>query len=598
MRLTLRTLVALVLTGVHIQDAIGQTTPTSTKNPPSNIASSTATISTSAISPPSPPTALPTLPGGGPSSGSPDAVGAMAYASDGKSLFIYGGQHKDSNSNNPVSSNQFFSLDLTQPWSTSSPIWRRLTPPSKVATDPAGVLVTVDHQFLVMGGDQDRGLAYVFNSQNGAWEDRLKEDLPLKAAGPVIASSQAGVFILGNDNTLHTYNAQLDSLKPPLNFAVSPSALSWSTLRSGLLMTYNTVGGLAVGMYKPDDNTAQPATLGSPGTINRTGHCFAPRFTNEDRSANATVLLYDIDGKQWISDFTPSSSGENSGLKPGVAQPTGDPNAKDGSNLASILGGVVGGLAVVALVAGFLIFRRRKARNMKPSVQVLPRSVPNPSNGKNPGGQVNVPMDEYTTIPSPFASDDTIPPLYAAPPLQPISASLMSHSKPGSVISQQMQPYSASFQAPPIPVRPATGSPTAPKIQSPFEVETESSASHPLLPMSSGVPMSGSLGGFIPGSHYSHSHAQGESEGRTGGAFSPTMEAATTVDLIPIEASEAGDGDNEPEQEQVVVSSRGLPSAPERAKSRSHGSGGKTLLEDDADGRRDSTETLDYLEIS
>jgi hypothetical protein len=88
----------------------------------------------------------------------------------------------------------------------------------------------------------------------------------------------------------------------------------------------------------------------------------------------------------------------------------------------------------------------------------------------------------------------------------------------------------------------------------------------------------------------------------TEGLFSPSMEAAATVDLIPIEASEAGDGDNEqgqddePSRTMMAMSDRGMPSAPVRVKSRSHGPGDKTLIEDD--GRRESTETLEYLEIS
>lgn len=294
--------------------------------------------------------------------------------------------------------------------------------------------------------------------------------------------------------------------------------------------------------------------------------------------------------------------------------------------MGAIIGGIVGGLAIVALVAVFFVFRRRRARNMKSGVQVLPRGAPPPpsSSGKNAGGQVNVPMNEYTTIRSPFVADDDTsylgstgaPPLYGAPALQPVSAPLLNQnqtqtqtqSKNGSMLSQPVQPYSMPFQAPPIPVRPLSGSPKAPTILSPFEVETESGAHHPLLSGSSAGPVSSSIGGGGDG-HYPVSTSG------PGGAFSPSMDAAS-VDLIPCEASEAGDHDHS--RSNSIVLSRGGPpvqigslSGPVRGKSASHGpsqshtnshSNGQSndkaeLDEDGADGRRDSTETLEYLEI-
>ncbi|KAG0373180.1 hypothetical protein BGX24_012033 [Mortierella sp. AD032] len=662
MRFTLRILVALVLTGVHIQDAIGQPP---IKSPPSSTASLRAP-SPSALPTTTPFFPLQTPPSDGPVTENPVAVGAMAYASDGKSLFIQGGVHNDSNNGNNgniVNSTQFFSLDLTQSWKADKPLWKSLKSLPVTVTAPAGGLTT-DLRFLVMGsGDQGRIVAYTFNTLSETWDDTGKAWSFSNAVGSVIASSPVKVFILDMDNVTHTFNAQFDESPEPRLVLPSLSALSWSTFNSSLLMTFSEEGAqkLTVGMHNPDSTGTKLITIsgqqGPQVPSARTGHCFVPNvdgstyyvfggragssflndiysfdvksatwtnlakstptpapsrwqmacavkgktlviwggFTDGNRNSNGAVLLYDIDGQRWIDNFVAPSDDGNTGSQPVGPNPAGGPKEKDGSNLAPIIGGVVGGLAVIALVAGFLIFRRRKARNMKPALQVLPRGGLTSSNGKNPGGHVNVPMDEYTTIPSPFASDDTTPPLYAPPPHQPISASLM-NQKPGSIISQQM-PYSAAFQAPSIPVRPVTGSPTAPKIQSPFEVETESSACHPLLPVSAGAPISGSLGGFVPGSYHSHGHVQGDSDGRTGGAFSPSMEAATTVDLIPIEASEA---DNEPEQEQVVVTSRSLASVPLRAKSRNQGPGGKTVLEDDADGRRDSsdTEKLDYLEIS
>ncbi|KAF8943956.1 hypothetical protein BGZ47_004850 [Haplosporangium gracile] len=335
--------------------------------------------------------------------------------------------------------------------------------------------------------------------------------------------------------------------------------------------------------------------------------------------ADSKPLLFNVVTNQWLSDFTaptrfavnPTNSGD---LKP-TNESDRDEKKDESTNLGAIIGGVVGGLAVVALMAGFFVVRRRRTRNMKSGVQMLPRGAPPPpsSSGKSAGGQVNVPMNEYTTIRSPFVADDSTsyqesagaPPLYGAPVSAPMLNQNQSQSKNGSMLSQPVQPYSMPFQMPPISVRPLSGSPKALTIQSPFDVETQSSAHHPLLPGSSAMPVSSSIGGG------ELSPASG-----SGGAFSPSMDAAS-VDLIPCEASEAGDHDHS-RSNSIVLSRAGLPvqsgplSGPVRGKngsqgpsqshshshSNSQGNDKAELVDDWADGRRDSTETLDYLEIS
>ncbi|KAG9062311.1 hypothetical protein KI688_005225 [Linnemannia hyalina] len=342
--------------------------------------------------------------------------------------------------------------------------------------------------------------------------------------------------------------------------------------------------------------------------------------------SDGTPLLLDITKNVWIHDF-----GNSTQTGPG-SSPTLPTEKKGQSNLGAIIGGIVGGLAVVALVAGFFVFRRRRVRNTKSGAQVLPRGAPPPPSlsGKSAGGQVNVPMNEYTTISSPFVADDNTsyristgaPPLYGAPALQPVSAPLsnqnQNQNQNGSFLSQPVQPYSMPFQAPPIPVRPLSGSPKGPTIESPFEVGTESSAHHPLLSGLSAGPVSGSIGGGGGDGHYPVS-ASGP-----GGALSPSMDAASmdavSVDLIPCEASEAGDHDHSRSNSIVLnragplvqigslsgpVRGKSVSQGPSQGPSQSHinghsngqGNDKAELVEDGVDGRRDSTETLEYLEI-
>lgn len=483
------------------------------------------------------------------------------------------------------------------------------------------------------------------------------------------------VFTPADPNSLK----ENSTISIPVGF--SPTAASWSISTNSLLMTYRQDGNanLQVGVVPLDNTNFRIVDVNGVPPSSRTGHCFVPNAngsiyyivggttgsgiskevisfdvdtrtwtplntfpnglgrtdmacavqkntlvmwggnTDPVGSIDSRPFLLDITNNQWL-DSLPTLT-HTGPVSPSLAIPI---EKKDDSNLGAIIGGIVGGLAVVALVAGFIVFRRRRARNMKSGVLVLPRGAPPPpsSSGKSTGGQVNVPMNEYTTIRSPFVADDDTsyqgltgaPPLYGAPALQPVSAPLLnqnqsqSQSKNGSMLSQPVQHYSMPFQAPPIPVRPLSGSPKTPTIPSPFEVGTESSAHYPLLSRSSAGPVSGNIGGGGV-EHYPVS-ASGP-----GGPFSPSMDAAS-VDLIPCEASEAGDHDHS-RSNSIVLSRAGPPiqigslSGPMRGKSVSQGpsqshinshSDGQgndkaELVEDGADGRRDSTETLEYLEI-
>ncbi|KAF9148458.1 hypothetical protein BG015_009803 [Linnemannia schmuckeri] len=617
MRLILRTVVVLALTGAHIQRAFGQQPSSNPVRQPQP----TATITPPAV-PPS--TGQPRT--------SPDPVGGMAYAFDGQYLFILGGQAND----NYVS--QFFTLDLGVSWSADRPEWTLRTHPKEVRALAGGLFP--DNKFLAATTNGQHFQIFVNNAldaQETAWSLQFQTNTFVNSSGLFVATnpdpSYKTVYLFDKSgNKFHLWTPSTSPLlsdNSTTSFSVDANGSIWYVVGG----TTTASGRMSSEVWSFDLNTQTWTRLGDFAT-GRTGMACAVQentlviwggFTDPSSPADSKPLLFNVVTKQWLNNFTaPTRFAVNptnsDGLKPTNES---DRNEKkdESANLGAIIGGVVGGLAVVALMVGFFIVRRRRTRNMKYGIQVLPRGAPPPpsSSGKSASGQVNVPMNEYTTIRSPFVADDSTsyqgstgaPPLYGAPALQPVSAPLLnqnqnqSQSKNGSMLSQPVQPYSMPFQVPPIPVRPLSGSPKALTIQSPFDVETQSSAHHPLLPGSSTGPVSSSIGG---GGIYPAS--------APGGALSPSMDAAS-VDLIPCEASEAGDHDHS-RSNSIVLSRAGPPvqsgslSGPVRGKnasqgpsqshshnhSNSQGNDKAELVEDGADGRRDSTETLEYLEIS
>ncbi|KAF9922270.1 hypothetical protein FBU30_007630 [Linnemannia zychae] len=600
----------------------------------------------------------------------------MAYAFNSTHLFVLGGKDKFSRP-----TKQFFSIDLSKPWTSQSPSWNKYQDfPADAEIRSGGF--TVNGKFIVAAVQSRLLNIAVFDDGWGSLLNLGEASIPV---GQFIATNpMVKTYIVNSNNTV--YIGAYDGSEKPFQKqnltigALHPSAISWSIRKNFILFTYSEDGLLKVGAFDPNSNNPPPLQ-NQNAPSNRTGHCFVPNengsvyyvfggignsgvlsevwaynvdsgvwshlpldnsrpesgrssmacavkgntlviwggFTGtQPLAADNVPLLYDTANKGWVDEFNPTGD-KNSPHGPIVIPSEGNDNGGS-SNLGAIIGGVVGGLALIAILAGLIVVRRRRMRRPKDETLVLSRSAPAPMlTGKNIGAQVSVPLNEYTTIRSPFVGDDHAdyqrstgaPPLYAAPALQPISAPLSNHNK-NNLSSIPVQPYSMPF-APPIPTRPGSlsGSPTPPKIQSPFEVETEPNAHYPLLQSSLTGPVTGSLGGFsaaggAPGLYQSQND-QDDSDSRTqGGMFSPSMDNAT-VDLIPVEASEVGDHDHS--RSNSLVSSRLGPglagsttSGPVRNKSHEYGNGttepGKTLLEDETDNRRDSTDTLEYLDLS
>ncbi|KAF9089939.1 hypothetical protein BGX29_011790 [Mortierella sp. GBA35] len=127
---------------------------------------------------------------------------------------------------------------------------------------------------------------------------------------------------------------------------------------------------------------------------------------------NGTVLVYDIKGDRWVTQYKPFSA---TNVTPGPPIPTGSnpsqPSPSGGNNAAAIGGGVAGAV-VLSLVVGLFVYRRRKQSNQKNGSRPLDRRL----DSARPDGD--------------FSS------LSAKPSLPPYQPPLLS-SRPTNIINQQ-----------------------------------------------------------------------------------------------------------------------------------------------------------------
>ncbi|KAF9984113.1 hypothetical protein BGZ75_004305 [Mortierella antarctica] len=353
---------------------------------------------------------------------------------------------------------------------------------------------------------------------------------------------------------------------------------------------------------------------------------------------NNRPIIFDIAQGQWVQRFTTTFNPfAPSVTDAGSANPTqGSSGSTNGSNMGAIIGGSVGGMAVVTLIAGLFIFRhrRRKSDRRKDFDSCGGRPASSSGKGGTGNGELSkgeVEMGGYKTIPSPFSTDD---------PAQFNNGSYPSHNQQLPAAAPYLQQQPPQQQPPIIPSRPTMASSHShPQSQvpnsvpliitSPFDTEVDASLQHPLLcqpnapvgqlrsvPLPPLAPRPSSVQyqyhGQRPRRHGDDDDDDDDDDDPMSAVLSRSLEP-TTVDLIPISASEAGDGSLH-SRTNSVSSNRSLSSRPRTARTKSRGntSGGargaaggtsgvdndRGLLEEPGDGRRGSTDSLDYLDIS
>ncbi|KAG0263824.1 hypothetical protein BG011_008024 [Mortierella polycephala] len=325
--------------------------------------------------------------------------------------------------------------------------------------------------------------------------------------------------------------------------------------------------------------------------------------------ADGTPLLFDMTSGNWITNFEIPTTGFNP--SPTISLPNAPPSSASGSsNKAAIIGGAVGGVTLVALVAALLVIKRR---GRKRDTREMNTSHGNGSkSGKSMEGMNENGTGEqggYKTIPSPFttpedgynhdsvshakgslALETTIPLAVRQPPFENAPAHQERYPYP-----QLQRPGQAPFIAPPFDIENDTN------VQSPLLNQPLAHPSGPPPPLAP-RPLSvlhtlpaGQLGQYGYSQQQPTINFEDDDDDHLSTVLSRSMEHAT-VDLIPITASEAGDGSSVHSRSNSIVSNQSVPASQvARMKSRATTSNNKTRLLDEDE---DDNEPLNYLDIS
>ncbi|KAF9366776.1 hypothetical protein BGX34_007550 [Mortierella sp. NVP85] len=128
----------------------------------------------------------------------------MAFALAGKYLYIQGGKTVR-NSVDGAQSAQFFSLDLSQSWSTNSPPWRHL-PNGTELNLHNGVAKSDNQTFMTFFQSGNGILVNVYNITQGTWATTITPTTELMQAIRTVCDPQTGLVYIDSDTSLVNYN--------------------------------------------------------------------------------------------------------------------------------------------------------------------------------------------------------------------------------------------------------------------------------------------------------------------------------------------------------------------------------------------------------
>ncbi|KAF9330784.1 hypothetical protein BG006_006294 [Podila minutissima] len=486
-------------------------------------------------------------------------LGGMAYGLDKRMLYIQGGNQSD----NTVST-EFYKLDLSVPWSILSPAWSTL--PNNDNMNVSGV----------SGGFLSSG-AFVVHSNNppgvfsydilsSKWT-KLYETSKFAKGGPqVVTATDNRTYFLSDGFVVDPQSTPQAPHEISKNQTLpSGLAVAWSSKLKKVVTvvkTQNKLDAQTLDLEAPslgrttlaqanihmlvenDPNTfllyggeinssatdelwslnidaAQWKKLSSSGKKRHSMACAVSGDTlvvwggyNDEHVVDTTPLLYNLATDRWndTTEFVPTPTET---VNPPVS--VTPPKIRDpGPNVAAIVGGVAGGVVLIALV-GFFLYKRRACGRGNKNADLSRNALAS----KNDSGH-SAEKEEFIEE----ARERSLPSLPPAQ-LQQQQQQTLVLPRGGSPAAAHMgYPAAVPMQQPPLPMhsRPMTSqsytasvdnrySGSVPVIHSPFEDVNEATAKHPLL-----TPVS-----YTPTTQHQ-----------------PRPQDNEVVDLMPITRSEAG----------------------------------------------------------
>ncbi|KAF9293101.1 hypothetical protein BGZ74_011852 [Mortierella antarctica] len=461
-------------------------------------------------------------------------LGGMAYGLDNRMLYIQGGNQSD----NTVSS-ELYRLDLSVRWNISRPAWTTLLNNNNVNVSGVSGGFLSSGAFVVHSNNPLGVFSY--DISNGNWTKRSEDFGPSKGGPQVATATDNRTYFLSDDFVVDPHSTPQDiSSYEPLSAGL---AVAWSSKLKKVVTVVTTKNKLVdartldltapsknwttLEIYYQDYPTASyqaqanihmlvendPNTfllyggkiddsptdelwslnidtgrwnrLPSSGKGRHSMACAVSGETlvvwggyNGEGLVDSTPLLYNLATNKWDdTEFVPTPI--ETANPPVSATPANIPDS--GPNVAAIVGGVAGGVVLIALVGFFLYKRRARGRGNK-SAGLSRSAMASKNDGHSaekeefeearerslpslPPAQLQQQQQQTLVLPrggSPAAAHMAYP---AAVPMQ--QQQPLPHSRP------MTSPYTASVDnsySSPVPV-----------IHSPFEDVNEAAAKHPLL---------------------------------------------------------------------------------------------------------------------
>ncbi|CAO3563818.1 unnamed protein product [Mortierella alpina] len=322
----------------------------------------------------------------------------MAYTTvDESTFYVQGGFSGYRTDNTMELTDQFFALDLTKNWTSTSPRWEQLNPASAVAGPKVwGHSMAISKSSVVIWSNQASLGVFTFSLTDRTWgapvglPTGFSSNFKLRA---VLDPSTGLVYVpygMGTGENMPVYNSNTRSYLPtvPMTPAtvIAPGSYGfssvWSTQRSSVLVyggrTAVASTNTFLAEYSPTRKTwsrvsliwtkgaeAEPIQRRSDMACTASGDNFVA-WGGETRGLNVntfgTPIIYNLKTNTWTTEYLilPELA---PALTPGSSPDSTSPSTAKGMNAAAIGGGVAA--AAILILAALFVYKRRQSRKDK-----------------------------------------------------------------------------------------------------------------------------------------------------------------------------------------------------------------------------------------